>query len=634
MRLTTKANIGILLSAVIISTLFTSVSVLFLNNKKADEVHQIEFLVRTMTEGVRPNLAHEIFEGLDESILLRIKNLKSVKNIHRINLYDNNGFLLSQVGPPANAILPNAIFELSLHDYSLQFYKEESLILRYIQPIHAVNTLAGYLEIHYSLESLEQSYLIQYQILLAQILLFLIFLFASLNLTLRRVFLKPLTLLSDFTHRLETSGPGAVIRLNRQDEIGELAKSLDSMSLALAESQEQIHSQQEKLLQTQRLLDNIINSMPSILIGLNEEGRILQWNKAAEDKTQRSFSDVEGELIWEVLPFVKNLDGAIQKALSYRTIQENQHFSTVDQGLRTSYNATVYPLTATGEFGVVLRLDDVTEKRRIEEKMMQSEKLASVGSLAAGMAHEINNPLAGIIQSAQVLDRRLLTNQQANDKAAREAGIEMDKLHVYMEKRGVTRLLHSIRDSGSRAARIVENMLNFSSHTGFSFAENDLEFLVKSAVDMALCDFELRKLEDFEKLKVDIQTSDDLPHISCDGTQIQQVFLNIIKNAIQAVCTKQKSEVCTENDVIEFVLWKEADNVIIRIRDNGPGMSQQVQKRAFDPFFTTREVGRGAGLGLSVAYFIVTENHNGTMAIESEMNFGTEITISLPIQQE
>jgi signal transduction histidine kinase len=257
--------------------------------------------------------------------------------------------------------------------------------------------------------------------------------------------------------------------------------------------------------------------------------------------------------------------------------------------------------------------------------MIQSEKMVSIGGLAAGMAHEINNPLAGILQNAQVIRNRVSPGLQANEAAARELGIDMDTLHAYFEKRGCLRMMDSIMESGHRAARIVENMLSFSRKSNVHMSNVDVCALLDRTVELAANDYDLKKQYDFRKIRIEREYEAEVPFVPCEESKIQQVFFNLIRNGAQAMASKQ-ADAC-------FVLrvGRQGESVRVEIQDNGPGMSEELRKRIFEPFFTTKKVGEGTGLGLSVSYFIVVENHGGSMEVESSPGQGTTFVLTLPL---
>ncbi|MCP4020384.1 MAG: HAMP domain-containing protein [Desulfobacteraceae bacterium] len=269
------------------------------------------------------------------------------------------------------------------------------------------------------------------------------------------------------------------------------------------------------------------------------------------------------------------------------------------------------------------------EKTKLEEMMVQSEKMISIGGLAAGMAHEINNPLAGILQNSQVISNRLQNPLPANIKVAEEIGIEFEKINKYMKQRDIYKMIDSVLDAGKRAAAIVSNMLSFSRKSVSGFVLEDIPYILDKTLELAASDYNLKKKFDFKKIKVKKNYGQDIPKIYCKASEIQQVFFNILSNGTQAMMSWK--------DIVDpsftFILSKDSNMMKIEIKDNGPGMKEDTKKRIFEPFFTTKNVGDGTGLGLAVSYFIITENHKGTVEVVSKQGKGTNFIIRLPIQK-
>ncbi len=279
---------------------------------------------------------------------------------------------------------------------------------------------------------------------------------------------------------------------------------------------------------------------------------------------------------------------------------------------------------------------DITDRKKMQEAMIQSEKMLSVGGLAAGMAHEINNPLAGMMQSASVLSYRLTDIElPANLNAAKESGIDMVALKRFMEMRNIPRMLDAINISGQRISKIVENMLSFSRKGEEFISTLDVEVLLDDALELASTDYNLKKHYDFKDIVVTKEYAENLPFAPCEGSKIQQVFMNILRNGAQAM-----HEYGTQDKMrpprffLRLVYEKDTDFIRIEIEDNGPGMDEATRKRVFEPFFTTKPVGDGTGLGLSVSYFIITENHGGTLEVNSVPGQGTNFIIRLPVTRK
>ena len=290
------------------------------------------------------------------------------------------------------------------------------------------------------------------------------------------------------------------------------------------------------------------------------------------------------------------------------------------------------PLITNGVEGAVIRIDDVTEKVRMEEMMVQSEKMLSVGGLAAGMAHEINNPLAGMMQTAQVMANRLADNIRipANRKAAEAAGTTLGAIESFMTARGIPRMIATINESGRRMAGIVDNMLNFARKSDSTVSSHALEELIEKTLSLAATDYDLKKQYDFKRIEIRKMFDNSLPAVPCEGAKIQQVLLNLFRNAAQAMT---EAGLKSPRISIRTRFGSQGRMAVMEIEDNGPGMDEATRRRVFEPFFTTKPMGVGTGLGLSVSYFIITENHRGEMEVESRPGAGTKFIIRLPIER-
>lgn len=276
---------------------------------------------------------------------------------------------------------------------------------------------------------------------------------------------------------------------------------------------------------------------------------------------------------------------------------------------------------------VLVFLTDTTERKQTEELMIQTEKMMSVGGLAAGMAHELNNPLGGILQGIQNIQRRLSPDLNSNYEPAKELGIDLHHLQQYMEKREILTFFDGIKNSGRKASEIISNMLQFSRKSESRKAPTNLIELMENVLELAGKDYDLKKKYDFRNIDVTKEFDSDLPLIPCTETEIEQVVLNLLNNAAYAMAKEGgKGPNC-----ITIRLSIDQNAARVEIEDNGPGMDEATKKRIFEPFFTTKPLGEGTGLGLSVSYMIITNNHKGTMEVESEPGKGSTFIIRLPL---
>jgi len=272
---------------------------------------------------------------------------------------------------------------------------------------------------------------------------------------------------------------------------------------------------------------------------------------------------------------------------------------------------------------------DVTEQLRFEELMTQTEKMIMISGMAAGMAHEINNPLGAIMQHAQNIERRVSSDIPANVKAAAEVGVSLDLVHAYLEKRGIFDFIGHIRTAGIRASEIISNMLYFSRRSEGGIESVQLSALLDRVVELAGTDYDMKKKYDFQRIDLRRDYTPDLPPVHLIVAEMEQVLLNILKNAAQAMSgaeMRRQPSITLRTRLIKGM-------VMIGIEDNGPGMAEATRLRVFEPFFSTKEVGVGTGLGLSVAYAIVTKGHHGSIEVESRPGEGCCFTIKLPLQR-
>ncbi len=267
----------------------------------------------------------------------------------------------------------------------------------------------------------------------------------------------------------------------------------------------------------------------------------------------------------------------------------------------------------------------------IQEKsdaLIHNERLASRGVIAAAISHEINSPLAGVLQNIQIVKQRVSMEFPKNLIVAEELGIKLDDIHKYLEHRDVNKTIEVIYQSGQRVLEIIDNLLSFSRMDNAACREHSIENLLDQSIELTLNDYILNKQFSFEKLNIIKEYDSDVPVIMCNAERIKQVFHNIIKNGIQAM-SEQSLE--AESPCIIVRLTSDTGKICIEIEDNGPGMTKEVQEQLFEPFFSTRLDRQGTGLGGFVSYIIVTKNYNGTIDVESQIGKGTIFKITLPI---
>jgi len=248
-----------------------------------------------------------------------------------------------------------------------------------------------------------------------------------------------------------------------------------------------------------------------------------------------------------------------------------------------------------------VKVEERTEQLKVVQmKLIQSDRLASLGQLAASVAHEINNPIGGVLNLAMLMERIL-----------KDDGIPPDRVEDFRK------YLSQITSETSRVGRIVSDLLSFSrrsrpERTGIDFNETVIKTVSLLAHKMELAG-----------VKLDLELDGNLPDVSCDGSQMQQVIINLIMNATESMPDGGAIKVRT-------MLGKEKDTAVMEIEDAGVGIPEEQFSHIFDPFFTTKEKGKGIGLGLAVVYGII-DAHGGIVDVRSRIGKGTVFTVTLPI---
>ena len=359
--------------------------------------------------------------------------------------------------------------------------------------------------------------------------------------------------------------------------------------------------------------------------------KFVEANEIACQILGYSKDELMGLSIMQILPPESRTESPEipEKLAANQTILFEQQFIRKD-GQPVSVEVHAKKFEFKGQQAVLYMLRDIGERKKIQEMMIQTEKIMSVGGLAAGMAHEINNPLAGIIQTAQVMKNRLGNPLPANLKTAETLGLKFDDIKCYLEKRGMVDMLDSLLDAGKRAAEIVSNMLAFSRKSTSQFSREDIQSLMDKTLEIAGSDYNLQKKFDFKKITIHKDYAPNLPSIACKAGELQQVFFNILSNGAQAMMSMS-----SPHEVPSFFLGINAEegNIKIDIRDTGTGIDPDVQQRIFEPFYTTKPPGKGTGLGLYVSQMIIKNNHQGSLTIDSTPGKGTCFTILLPLEQ-
>lgn len=395
---------------------------------------------------------------------------------------------------------------------------------------------------------------------------------------------------------------------------------------ALKASEKKYQDLYYELVKVKTYLECIINSMPSIIIGFDNSGNIAQYNRGAEFLSGINAVNAAEKNLIDIFPGNIDVIERINLAIENRQFEDESRIIFNLMGEERIINWSVFPVSVEYELGMVLRIDDVTEKTKFDELVIQTEKMISIGSLAAGMAHEINNPLGAILQSVQNIERRVDPEREKNSLLAKSLGVDINAIEKYLDEQKVFKFINAVKESGVRAAKIVESMLAFSRRSVSEKSAISILKVIDNSIELACNDYNLKKSFDFRHIIISKDIDSDYALVKGVENELEQVFLNLFKNSAQAL-----HEAGVREPRIEITTSMLANKLRVAVSDNGPGMNIETQKRIFEPFFTTKSQGHGTGLGLSVSYFIITENHNGSMYLESKEGHGTTFFIELPI---
>jgi PAS domain S-box-containing protein len=378
---------------------------------------------------------------------------------------------------------------------------------------------------------------------------------------------------------------------------GQIATALENARLY-----RQLHLKAAELDRLRAFNENILESLDDGLLVLNLDDRIVRWNTALEETYGISREAAVGRSLDEIFDdaFVSGVraarrgapDGAMlsRVALAVR--------GGAGAGRTLTVNASVVPLRASDEtgpttIGTIVIIEDATARVQLEEQLQISEKMASIGLLAAGVAHEVNTPLTGISSFTQML----LEGSDPSDPR--------------------TRLLEKIERQTFRAAKIVNGLLHLSRPGAEGSHERvpvDLNVVIADVLSLLEHQFASHHVKVRRELAEDPALVLGLEH------KLQQVFLNLFLNARDAMPKGGWLSVTTRVD---------EGRVVAQVADTGAGIPNEHLTRIYDPFFTTKMIGEGTGLGLSIAYGIVRE-HEGSIDCESRVGQGTRFTVSLP----
>jgi two-component system NtrC family sensor kinase len=380
-----------------------------------------------------------------------------------------------------------------------------------------------------------------------------------------------------------------------------------------------LENSQQAILASRNRLQALFDSILDIIYVVDGDYRIAALNAALSQWLANRSSQPEK---WQHVSFsgVENLPQSAMRQICYQMLygrespclgcQMTQALHSGERaqwtdhrrwpgGSREEWEMSAYPIQGweEGTSLVMVMARDVTEQRMLEASLSQSEKLASLGELAAGLAHEINNPLTAIVTNAQ-----LLLMDTLPDDASYES-------------------LDLIKQASDRAVKVVRNLLDFARQEQYEFRPTDFNSTLRAALELVRHQFLMARVSVFEDL------APDLPAVLVSRDHLQGVWLNLLLNARDAVT--QDSGATDERCIWVGSRLRDDGSLVVTIRDNGVGIPPAQLNRIFEPFFTTKDPGKGTGLGLSTSYSVIKQ-HGGEIQVDSELGAGTTFTVIFP----
>jgi PAS domain S-box-containing protein len=411
---------------------------------------------------------------------------------------------------------------------------------------------------------------------------------------------RPLSYLSKKVTEMTPENLTVRVEQTRDDEFGTLAKSINEMAERLQEYDASRKKTEEMLRQSEERFRMVFEYAPDAYYLNDLEGNFVDGNKATEKLSGYKKEELIGKSFLN-LNMLRPQD--IQKAAGLLIKNANGQSTGPDEfslirkdGSQVMVEISTFPVKIHGQALVLAIAHDITERKQLEEQLLITDRLVSVGELASGIAHELNNPLTGIIGLSQLLAEKDLPEDTKED-------------------------FQLIYGEAQRAANVVRGLLTFAGKHPPARQLININDVISKILELRAYEQKVSNIETVTNL------APDLPQVPADYFQLQQVFLNIVTNAEYFMLkAHNKGTLIITTEMV-------GDIVRISFTDDGPGIPEKDLGHVFDPFFTTKEVGEGTGLGLSISHGIVAA-HGGRIYAESEQGKGATFVVGLPIRQK
>jgi PAS domain S-box-containing protein len=403
----------------------------------------------------------------------------------------------------------------------------------------------------------------------------------------------------------------------------------------------------ENLKKSNREIECLLSSLTTILIGLSPQIKVSRWNAIAENVFGIASTQIIGKSLarsgieWDWSKIENGISLCLRECNSVRV--DNIGFIQPN-GSQGYLGITISPIRSDiGEpSGYIIIGADITNRKALEDTLAQTEKLKSIGQLAAGIAHEINTPTQYLGDNTRFLQDafqdiiQVLNCYEALFQAVKADSVSADLIRQvadgieeadveYLNEEIPTAIEHTL-EGVERIAKIVRAMKEFSHPGQDEKTAIDINKTIESTITVARNEWKY-----VAEMATDFDAS--LPLVPCLPGELNQVILNLIINAAHAIADVI-AENSTEKGLIKVSTRHKEHWAEIQISDTGPGIPEKIRHRIFDPFFTTKEVGKGTGQGLAISYTVIVEKHRGTLNLETEEGKGTTFTICLPLNDK
>jgi PAS domain S-box-containing protein len=403
------------------------------------------------------------------------------------------------------------------------------------------------------------------------------------------------------------------IREQLEKRVNERTATLNESNILLTESNKALEdeisehlSTTSQLRQSESYITEILHSMPLMLIGLNKDNQITQWNPKAEEVSGLKATNVLGKDLWKSYPEITVSADQIAQAHDKQT-SVNIKYSQRGQ---YHFDITIYPLKDQSVTGVVLLIDDITQRVNSETMLIQKDKMSLMGEMASSMAHDINIPLKEMLKDVKEVRQSL----------AAEIYDEIELREIL--ENGLIR--------GQQAKSVIDNLLDFSGSGGEAKTMADIRHIIDHSIELAEDMMSMTTGLRFQDIEVKYEYSEDLPKLPCYITELQQVFLSLVRHACSAL---GKVDDIDHVPTIRIAVTLLYDDIWIRFHHNGLAASNEEQKYMFEPIaeVDTNSIENPNSQRLSFSHFIITEQHQGQIAIISEKH-ETTFSIQLPTE--